>query len=115
VLAAMDAGLDMRCVPLSIPLAVMRPRVLARTAAFPSSSSSSAAASAAAGGAGEGLAEAEEEDEEEGLGQPGEGSVLVLDPTAAEEKAAAATMVGVGLVAWSFRGLSTLGGTRCPS
>jgi hypothetical protein len=84
----MDAGLDMRCVPLSIPLAVMRPRVLARTAAFPSSSSSSSAAQA--GNAAEGK---EEEEEEEGLGQLGEGSVLVLDPTAEEEKEAAATMV----------------------
>lgn len=82
VLAAMDAGLDMRCLPLAIPLAVMHPKVLARTAAFPSSSSSS---SSSDGGAGEGAMG-------EGEGE-GEGNVLLLDPTAAEEKAAAATMV----------------------
>ncbi len=87
----MDAGLDMRCVPLSIPLAVMPPRVLARTAAFPSSSSASRAAAGGRGGE-------EGEEEEEGVGgPPGEGSVLVLDPTAEEEKAATATMVGMGL------------------
>lgn len=83
----MDAGLDMRCLPLSIPLAVMHPRVLARTAAFPSASSSSS--NARVGGKdGEG-----EEEDGQGEGEEEGESVLLLDPTAAEERAAAATMV----------------------
>lgn len=94
MLAAMDAGIDMRCVPLSIPLGLMQPRVLARTAAFPSSSSSSSAA-------------VQGEDGGEGV-EDGEGSVLVLDPTAAEEKAAAATMVGgLGVLAVGLFGQIT--------